>query len=91
MTAAFQVKYDQIQTIQSRLATNLNDTGLRDSLSEVLNEYLFLEVYAFVLDRLREYFVMFKNSADYVQLEDEIKRQERLYEVLVEAELISDD
>jgi len=27
-----------------------------------LNEYLFIEVYAFVLDKLREYFNMFKNS-----------------------------
>jgi hypothetical protein len=39
-----------------------------------LNEYLFIEVYAFVLDKLREYFTMFKNSQAFVQLEDEIRR-----------------
>ncbi len=27
-----------------------------------LNEYLFIEVYAFVLDKLREYFAFFKTS-----------------------------
>jgi hypothetical protein len=27
-----------------------------------LNEYLFIEVYAYVLDKLRKYFNMFKNS-----------------------------
>lgn len=53
-----------------------------------LNEYLFIEVYAFVLDKLREYFQYFKNSQAFVQLEEEITRQERLYEVLVEASLI---
>lgn len=53
-----------------------------------LNEYLFIEVYAFVLDKLREYFSFFKSSQAFVQLEDEITKQERLYEVLVEANLI---
>lgn len=53
-----------------------------------LNEYLFIEVYAFVLDKLREYFAFFKSSQAFVQLEDEITKQERLYEVLVEANLI---
>jgi len=33
-----------------------------DQLDDNLNEYLFIEVYAFVLDKLREYFTMFKNS-----------------------------
>lgn len=60
-----------------------------DQLDDNLNEYLFIEVYAFVLDKLREYFTMFKNSQAFVQLEDEIRRQERLYEVLVEANLIN--
>lgn len=53
-----------------------------------LNEYLFIEVYAFVLDKLREYFAFFKSSQAFVQLEEEITKQERLYEVLVEANLI---
>lgn len=38
-----------------------------------LNEYLFIEVYAFVLDKLRAYFEMFKKSHNFVRLEDEIK------------------
>ena len=33
-----------------------------DRLEENLNEYLFIEVYAFVLDKLREYFTFFKSS-----------------------------
>lgn len=53
-----------------------------------LNEYLFIEVYAFVLDKLREYFTYFKTSQKYVQLEDEMTKEKRLYEVLVEAQLI---
>jgi len=32
------------------------------ALEENLNEYLFIEVYAFVLDKLREYFAFFKSS-----------------------------
>lgn len=59
-----------------------------DQIEDNLNEYLFIEVYAYVLDKLRVYFNMFKNSQAFVQLEDEIRRQERLYEVLVEASLI---
>ena len=31
-----------------------------------LNEYLFIEVYAFVLDKLREYFTAFKSSQAFV-------------------------
>ena len=59
-----------------------------DKLGENLDEYLFIEVYAFVLDKLREYFQYFKSSQAFVQLEDEITRQERLYEVLVLSRLI---
>lgn len=33
-----------------------------EEIEDNLNEYLFIEVYAFVLDKLREYFTMFKNS-----------------------------
>ena len=58
------------------------------NLEQNLNEYLFIEVYAFVLDKLRDYFNTFKTSQKFVQLEDEIRNQERLYEVLVEASLI---
>lgn len=59
-----------------------------EALADNLNEYLFLEVYAFVLDKLREYFVIFKKSPAFKDLEQEITRQERLYEVLVESKMI---
>ncbi len=59
-----------------------------NNVEDNLNEYLFIEVYAFVLDKLREYFAFFKASQAFVQLEEEITKQERLYEVLVEAKLI---
>lgn len=59
------------------------------SIQENLNEYLFIELYAFVLDKLREHFENFKRSTAFVELEDEISRQEKLYEVLVDASIIS--
>jgi hypothetical protein len=58
-------------------------------LNENLNEYLFIEVYAFVLDKLRDYFTFFKSSQLFVQLEEEISKEERRYEVLVEAKFIA--
>ena len=76
----FPVKLDQnVKTLFDHKYATLNEN---------LNEYLFIEVYAFVLDKLREYFVSFKSSQAFVKLEDEITQQERLYEVLVEAKLI---
>ncbi len=33
-----------------------------NNLQDNLNEYLFIEVYAFVLDKLRDYFTFFKSS-----------------------------
>jgi sulfur relay (sulfurtransferase) DsrC/TusE family protein len=54
---------------------------------EMLNEYLFIEVYAFVLDKLREFYSDFKKSDAFRMLEDEIKKQEKLYEILSEANL----
>lgn len=59
------------------------------NLQENLNEYLFIELYAYVLDRLREHFENFKRSTAFVELEDEISRQEKLYEVLVDASIIT--
>lgn len=44
------------------------------SIQENLNEYLFIELYAFVLDKLREHFENFKRSTAFVELEDEISR-----------------
>lgn len=58
---------------------------LEDNLDVNLNEYLFIEVYAFVLDKLRGYFEHFKTSKEFVALEDEIDKQQRLLDVLNEA------
>ena len=52
-------------------------------------DLIFIEVYAFVLDKLRDYFELFKKSNAFSELEKEIRRKERLYEILVEASLIS--
>ena len=41
---------------------------------EMLNEYLFIEVYAFVLDKLREFYSDFKNSDCFRMLENDIKK-----------------
>lgn len=54
---------------------------------EMLNEYLFIEVYAFVLDKLREFYNDFKLSDAFRMLEEDIKKQEKLYEILSEANL----
>ena len=53
----------------------------------MLNEYLFIEVYAFVLDKLREFYGDFKLSDAFKMLEEDIKKQEKLYEILSEANL----
>lgn len=52
-------------------------------------DLIFIEVYAFVLGKLRDYFELFKRSNAFVELESEIRKKERLYEILVEANLIS--
>ena len=58
-------------------------------LSEQLNEFLFIELMAYVLGRLREHYEKFKRSRAFVELEEEIQRQEKLYEVLVDASMIT--
>eukprot|EP00347_Sterkiella_histriomuscorum_P008081 403346444 len=55
------------------------------NLQQNLNEYLFIELLAYVLERLKEHFERFKRSSEFLQLEEEILRQEKLYEVLVDA------
>jgi len=52
-------------------------------------ELVFIEVYAFVLEKLRQFFAVFKESAAFEALENEIKKKERLYEILVDAALIT--
>ena len=65
---------------------------IEESLEDTMDQnfdLIFIEVYAFVLDKLREYFELFKRSNAFLELENEIRKKERLYEILVEANLIS--
>ena len=50
---------------------------------------LFIELLSFVLERLKSHFEKFKRSPMFVDLEDEISRQEKLYEILVDASIIT--
>ena len=43
--------------------------------TSIMPEHLFLEVYCFVINTLRHYFTTFKNSPDFVQLEDDIMEE----------------
>jgi hypothetical protein len=52
-------------------------------------DILFIEVYAYVLDMLRDYFKQFKRSEAFNELAFEIKKKEKLYELLVESDLIT--
>ena len=65
------------------------EESLEDDTFDQNFDLIFIEVYAFVLDKLREYFELFKRSNAFVELENEIRKKERLYEILVEANLIS--
>ena len=69
--------------VQRKFASKFNQIERE----EVLNEYLFIEVYAFVLDKLREYYAEFKQSVAFKMLDEDIKKQEKLYEILSEANL----
>ena len=52
-------------------------------------DLIFIEVYAFVLQKLRGYFDLFKRSQAFTELENEIRKKERLYEILIDSNLIS--
>jgi hypothetical protein len=47
----------------------------QDCDGSVLHEHLFLEVYGFVINTLRQYFGFFKGSPDFVKLEDDIQAE----------------
>ncbi|CDW78152.1 protein kinase domain containing protein [Stylonychia lemnae] len=60
-----------------------NEQEKYDKAIEISTEYLNTdELLAYVLDKLRGHFEQFKRSTDFNQLEEEILRQEKLYEVL---------
>jgi hypothetical protein len=50
---------------------------------------LFIELLAYCLDKLKTQFERFKRSPLFIELEDEISRQEKLYEILVDASIIA--
>ena len=87
--AEYQVDLDPFlrQTFMEKYA--VIEESLEDDTFDQNFDLIFIEVYAFVLDKLREYFELFKRSNAFVELENEIRKKERLYEILVEANLIS--
>ena len=86
MRKTFEEKYEVIEDA----AANYEDgNAAANHLDQNNFDLIFIEVYAFVLNKLREYFELFKRSNAFVELESEIRKKERLYEILVEANLIS--
>lgn len=53
------------------------------------NQLLFIELLSYVLERLKVHFEKFKRSTKFVELEEEISRQEKLYEILADASIIT--
>ena len=54
-----------------------------------LNQYLFFDLYKYTLDKLHLAFERFKKSIDYEVLKIDTRRQEKLYEVLIEGDFIN--
>ena len=54
-----------------------------------LNMSLFNDIYTTALDSLHSAFEQFKKSLNYAILKEDIKRQEILYEVMIEGEFIA--
>ena len=54
-----------------------------------LNEFLFFEVFTATLDNLQEAFKEFKQSINFKILKEDIMRDEKLYEVMIEGGLIN--
>jgi hypothetical protein len=50
---------------------------------------VFVELLSFVLERLKLHFEKFKRSPMFVELEEEISRQEKLWEILADASIIT--
>ena len=60
-------------------------------LSQNLNRGLFIEIYSKALDDLYEAFDNFKDHIDFKILKEDIKRKEKLYEVLIEGSFIANN
>jgi hypothetical protein len=59
-----------------------------DTLNQNLNQYLFFELYTLALDKLHVAFENFKDSLNYQILKEDIRRNEKLYEILIEGKFI---
>lgn len=62
----------------------------QDVLLQFLNKDLFFEVYTSVLDSLHTAFEEFKKDDKYLFLREDIRRQEKLYEVMIEGSFVED-
>jgi hypothetical protein len=71
------------------LKRHLTGNQLNLDASAHINCLLLIEVLSYVLDRLKYQFEKFKRSPIFVDLEEEISRQEKLYEILVDASIIT--
>lgn len=54
-----------------------------------LNSLLFMDIFNEILEKLKSSYNEFKESIDFLILKEDIRMQERLYEVLIEGKLIS--
>ena len=55
-----------------------------DILNQNLNQHLFVGLFNFTLDALKEAYEEFKQSDDYQILLEDIRRQEKLHDVMIE-------
>ena len=54
-----------------------------------VDKFLFYHLYKFILDQLQEGFESYKSSIDFAVLTEYIKREEKLYEVLIEGKFLN--
>ena len=78
-------KLDNFQQVANQISQELEDSAA----IPFTNQMLFIELFAFCLERLKYQFEKFKRSPMFIELEDEINRQEKLYEILVDASIIT--
>ena len=94
MRTSFLEKYAVVEDLMVNQSDSEHKTHDRlPSMIEDTEEHnldlIFIEVYAFVLQKLRGYFDLFKRSNAFIELENEIRKKERLYEILIDSNLIS--
>jgi hypothetical protein len=81
---------NKIVSETQNLVEQYNDDIInQDILVQNLNPYLFHDLFNAVLESLEEAFSLFKKTINYHVLKEEIRRKEKLYEVMVEGKLIA--